>query len=446
MGNKQLNGVEEVIGYLGGKGNIGSVASCMTRCRVEVKNVEKVDQKALAEIKDAIQVQIVDSQVQIILGPGKATKLAQSIADELVIVCELAESSSLKDDIKARNQTPFKMMLKKIASVFVPILPAIIACGLIMGFNNVISRLIPAYAETSLYGIVSAMGSAAFTYLPVFVGVSAARVFGGSMFLGGTMAALLQMSSLANVSIFGITLSPGRGGIIAVLLVVAFSCFVEKKLRAVVPDAISIFAVPMLTVIISGFISLLILQPIGGIISEALRSAVMIAVGKGGAVSGFVMAAGWLPLVMTGLHQSITPLHAELIQSLGYTPLLAIFGMVGCGQIGAVLYVYRTTKNERLKKVILSGIPVQIMGVGEPLIYGCTLPLVKPFITACISAGIGGALAAHFQIHSMGMGLSGIPLVMMLDKPILYIGIWCLVIVISYFLTMIVGYDDRIEE
>ena len=150
MGNKQLNGVEEVIGYLGGKGNIGSVASCMTRCRVEVKNVEKVDQKALAEIKDAIQVQIVDSQVQIILGPGKATKLAQSIADELVIVCELAESSSLKDDIKARNQTPFKMMLKKIASVFVPILPAIIACGLIMGFNNVISRLIPAYAETSL--------------------------------------------------------------------------------------------------------------------------------------------------------------------------------------------------------------------------------------------------------------------------------------------------------
>lgn len=438
--------INEVIKHLGNKENISGVASCMTRCRVEVKNLEKVDQSALAALKDAIKVQIVGSQVQIIMGPGKSTKLAQAIADNLGIVCELVENDSLKDDIKAINQTPFKLLLKKLASVFVPILPAIIACGLIMGFNNVASRIFTDYANTPVCGILSAMGNSAFTYLPIFVGVSAARVFGGSMFLGGTMAALLQMSSLSSVTIFGIALSPARGGIVGVLLVVAFSCYVEKQIRKVIPDAISIFAVPMLTVLISGFISLLILQPIGGIISDALKNAVLLAVDKGGIFSGFVMATGWLPLVTTGLHQGITPLHAELIQQLGYTPLLAIFGMVGAGQIGAVLYVYRTTKNERLKKVILSGIPVQLMGVGEPLIYGCTLPLVKPFITACVSAGVGGALAAYFQIHSMGMGLSGLPLAMLLDKPLVYLAIWALVIVISYVLTMLVGYDDRIEE
>lgn len=438
--------IKEAVELLGKKENIVGVASCMTRCRVEVKDPAKVDQTELSKFKDVIKVQIVGSQVQIVLGPGKATKMAQGIADDLGIVCEMVESSNLKDDIKAGNQTPFKLMLKKIASVFVPILPAIIACGLIMGFNNVGSRVFQEYAQTPVCGILSAMGSAAFSYLPIFVGISAARVFGGSMFLGGTMAALLQMSSLANITIFGITLSPGRGGVIAVLIVVAFSCYVEKKLIKVVPDAISIFAVPMLTVMISGFISLIILQPVGGIISDALRKAVLLAVDRGGIFSGFLMAAGWLPLVMTGLHQSITPLHAELIQQMGYTPLLAIFGMVGAGQIGAVLYVFKTTKNERLKKVILSGIPVQLMGVGEPLIYGCTLPLVKPFITACIAAGVGGALAATFQIHSMGMGLSGLPLAMMLDKPLMYLAIWALVIVISFFLTMLVGYEDRIEE
>lgn len=444
--SKNAYDIKAVIELLGGKENIVAVASCMTRCRVEVRDLEKADQTALSSIKDAIQVQVTGSQIQIIMGPGKSERLARGIADDLGIVCEMVENDSLKDDIAAKNQTPFKLFLKKLASVFVPILPAIIACGLIMGFNNVASRLFPTYSATPVCGILSAMGNAAFTYLPIFVGISAARVFGGSMFIGGTMAALLQISSLANITIFGITLSPGRGGIIGVLLVVAFSCWVEKKIRKVTPDAISIFAVPMLTVLISGFISLLIIQPIGGIISDALTNAVMLAVDKGGMVSGFLLAAGWLPLVTTGLHQGITPLHAELIATLGYTPLLAIFGMVGGGQIGAVLYVYRTTKNERLKKVILSGIPVQLMGVGEPLIYGCTLPLVKPFITACISAGIGGALAAHFEIHSMGMGLSGLPLAMLLDKPFLYIAIWTLVIVISYFLTMLVGYDDRIEE
>jgi PTS system sucrose-specific IIC component len=444
--SKNTFDVENIVTLLGGKDNIKSVSSCMTRCRVDVKNVESVNQKELSKITNAISLVIVESQVQIVLGPGKCTRLAESLADYLGVTLSIVQDDDLKESISMRNQTPFKLLLKKISSVFIPILPAIIACGLIMGFNNVALKALPGYSGTPVSGVISSMANAAFSYLPIFVGISAAKVFGGSPFLGGTIAALLQIGSLANITLFGITMSPGRGGIIAVLIAVAFSTYIEKKLRKIIPDSISIFAVPLLTLFIAGFIALLVIQPIGGMISDLLKSAVMLAVNQGSIVSGFLMAAGWLPLVMTGLHQSIIPIHAELIQQFGYTPLLAIFGMVGAGQIGAVLYVLRTTKSARLKKVILSGIPVQIMGIGEPLIYGCTLPLVKPFITACLSAGVGGALAAFFHINSMGMGLSGIPLAMMLDQPLLYIAIWSLVIVISYFLTMAVGYDDFIDE
>jgi PTS system sucrose-specific IIC component len=442
--NKEL--ALQLTKLLGAKENVLRVTSCMTRCRVDVSDVDKVEVDEIKKIEEVQGIVIESNQVQVVLGPGKCTKVAREVAEVLNISCDMMDSSQLKNGIKSKNATPFKLFLKKISSIFIPILPAIIACGLIMGINNVIIKLYPSFGATPIGGILSAMGSSAFTYLPILVGVCAATVFGGSMMIGGTMAALLQMSSLAKITLFGITLSPGRGGIIAVLLVVAFSSFVEKKVRNVVPDSISIFATPLLTVLISGFVSLILLQPIGGIISDSLTNGVKLALNRGGIIAGFIMAVGWLPLVMTGLHQSITPLHAELIQTIGNTPLLPVFAMVGPGQIGAVLYVYTKTKNKRLKKVILSGIPVQLMGIGEPLIYGVTLPLMKPFIAACLSAGVGGAFCVALGLNSIGMGLSGLPLAMMLNKPLIYIGIMIIVAITSFFLTKIIGFEDIIEE
>lgn len=436
----------KIANLIGGKENVLGITSCMTRCRMEVKDLSKADIDSIKKVEGVQDVRVASNQVQVILGPGKATKVAHEIADILGIAYDMMDASDLKSDIKAKNQTPFKMFLKKISSIFIPILPAIIACGLTMGINNIIVKLYPTFGKTPVGGIISAIASSAFTYLPIFVGISAARVFGGSMMIGGTMAALLQMSSLANVTLFGVTLSPGRGGIIAVLLVVAFSSFVEKKVRNIVPDFINIFATPLLTVFISGFISLLLIQPIGGIISDALTNGVQFALERGGIVAGYIMGVGWLPLVMTGLHQSITPLHAELIETIGNTPLLPIFAMVGPGQIGAVLYVYMKTKNQRLKKVILSGIPVQIMGIGEPLIYGVTLPLLKPFIAACLSAGVGGSICVALGLNSTGMGISGLPLAMMLNKPLIYIGIMIIVMIISFFLTKLMGFEDLVDE
>lgn len=444
MTNREI--AVQIAELVGGKENVVGVTSCVSRCRVEVVDLDKVDLPALKKLEGSQGVVVAERQVQVVFGPGKCLKVAQEVASVLGISYDMMEAKDLKGDISVKNQTPFKLMLKKCASIFVPILPAIIACGLLAGVNNILQNFVPGYADTAFSQLLMVIHQSAFTYLPIFVGVSAAKVFGGSMFVGGTVAAILQMASLTGMSVFSIEMQAGRGGVIAVLAVVAFASWVEKRVRKFVPDIIDIFATPVLTVFISGFVGLIVIQPLGGLLSDAIASAVNVGIEKGGFFFGFVMSAVWLPLVTTGLHHGITPIKAELQNTIGNVPIQVMCAFVGPGQVGAVLAVYLKTRNKRLKQVILSGIPVQLLGIGEPLIYGVTLPLVKPFVCACLCAGVGGGLAAVLGLTSFGYGLSGLLLTLTLNKPLLYLTIYALVIVLSFVVTYIVGFDEVIEE
>lgn len=444
MTNKEM--AARIAELIGGKPNVVGVTSCATRCRIEVSDVEKADVAKLKEMDGAQSVIVSENQIQIVLGPGKCLKVAQEVASLLGITYDMMEAKELKRDMSAKNQTPFKLLLKKCASIFIPILPAIIACGLLAGVNNILKNFVPGYSDTAFSRLLTVCHQAAFTYLPIFAGVSAAKVFGGSMFVGGTVAAILQMGSLTGMSVFGIEMQAGRGGIIAVLAVVAFAAWVEKRVRRFIPDIIDIFATPVLTVFIAGFVGLLVIQPVGGILSDLIVNAINLGIDKGGFLFGFIMSAVWLPLVATGLHHGVTPIKAELLNTLGHVPIQVMCAFVGPGQVGAVLAIYLKTKNKRLKRVIASGIPVQLLGIGEPLIYGVTLPLVKPFICACLCAGVGGGLAAMLDLTSFGYGLSGLLITLTLNKPLLYLGIYVLVIVLSFIVTSIVGFDEIISE
>lgn len=444
MTNKEL--AELIIKHVGGKDNVLSVTSCITRCRVEVKDVDKVDTEAIKASEDVMGLVIEGNQIQVIIGPGKNKKVAQEVAKALGISTELVDAKEFKSQINAKNQTPFKALLKKCASVFIPILPAIIACGLINGLNNTFANLIPAYGDTTIRLILAAMGSTVFSYLPIFVGISAARVFGGSMFVGGVLAGIFQSTALNGLSLFGVEMQAGRGGIIAVLLVVAFGSWVEKQLRKVVPDIIDIFATPILTILIAGFLGLILIQPVGGWLSDLIVSAIYFGLEKGGFIFGFLMSSLWLPLVATGLHNGVTPIKAELMTTIGHVPIQVMCAFVGAGQIGVVAAIYLKTKNKRLKKVIVSGTPVQLLGIGEPLIYGVTLPLLKPFIYACLSAGVGGGLSAVLGLTSYGYGLSGLLITLNLNKPLIYLMVFALVIVIAFVVTWVLGFDDLIQD
>ena len=169
-------------------------------------------------------------------------------------------------------------------------------------------------------------------------------------------------------------------------------------------------------------------------------------VSRKGAVTGFILGGTFLPMVMLGIHQTLTPIHAELLSRYGVTILLPVLAMAGAGQVGASFAVYCKTKNHFLKKTIASALPVGIMGVGEPLIYGVTLPLGKPFIGACIGGACGGAVQAQFMVGAATLGISGLPLAAATDQiPVYLLGLITAYIG-GFIATWLIGFDDPPEE
>ena len=304
----------------------------------------------------------------------------------------------------------------------------------------------PTLAAGPLFQMLAIAGNAAFFGLNIFVGINAAKEFGGSPMLGGVMAAVLSHPGLAQITLFGDNLVPGRGGIIAVLLVVFFSSWLEKKLHRIVPDMVDLFVTPLAVVVISTFMALFICQPLGGYLSEAIGYAATKSIGSGGALTGFILGGTFLPMVMVGIHQGLTPIHAELLSRYGVTILLPILAMAGGGQVGASLAVYLKTKNKGLKKTIASALPVGLMGIGEPLIYGVTLPLGRPFIGACIGGAVGGAVQAAYMVGAATIGISGLPLAAGTDNIPMYLLGLLAAYAAGFIATYLLGFDDPKED
>lgn len=467
---------KKIFDITGPEENILHAANCMTRLRLQLAQAAPETAAQLKALEGVIGVNQTDTELQVILGPGAAEQTAvafqqllqaaraqaqaqgkekaqpapsgqnsQNQENDIRQKYSIGDGKKLHADIKAKNATPFKLLLKKISGIFIPLIPGFIACGLITGLLNLLLKSEPALANMAWIKMLAIMGNAIFYGMNLFVGFNAAKEFGGSPILGGILAAVITHPALKDIMLGSEQLQPGRGGIIAVLLVTAFGAWLELRLRKIIPTMLDLLLTPLLTILIAGFAALFILQPIGGMIATAIGDGVTIAIHEGGAMTGFILGGLWLPIVMLGIHQAMTPIHVQLIQEYGVTLLLPILAMAGCGQIGACLAVYFKTKNKFLKKTILSALPVGIMGIGEPLIYGVTLPLGRPFITACIGGAFGGAVQAAFSIGSSAIGISGLPLTTVTSQPLIYL----LGILTSYIagfaLTWLAGFDEPEE-
>ncbi|MDR0734603.1 MAG: PTS transporter subunit EIIC [Elusimicrobiota bacterium] len=442
--NKYTLIAEAVLPLVGGTDNLLEIASCMTRLRLNVKDKEKVNFDAIKKIDGVSGVVFTSGQAQLILGQGVAAK-TEEVFRQISGFNNAAPLSGedLKASIKKKNETPFKLLLKKVANIFIPLIPAFIGCGLILAVNNILNKYCPGWAATDYSALLGVFGGAITFGLNIFVGVNAAKEFGGAPMLGGVLAVILTNPALANIQLLGHNLVPARGGVIAVIMVVALAAWLERKIRSKMPDMLDLFLTPFLVVFITGFAAILVLQPFGGWIADMIVKGTNIAITKGGAFSGFLLACGFLPLVMTGLHQGLAPIHAQLIAEFGYTVLFPILSMAGAGQVGAALYVLLKTKNARLKKTTISALPVGILGVGEPLIFGVTLPLGKPFLAACIGGGFGGAVIAFYHVGAYVMGgISGLPLAPLTTNAWPYLAGILVSYVGGFIAAMIIGFED----
>ncbi|UJD91745.1 PTS sugar transporter subunit IIC [Rahnella aquatilis] len=447
----------KILQGVGGEGNISKLENCMTRVRVEVYDDNRLDLVSLKTLEGIKGYLKQGDQHQFIVGPGAAAKVVDEM--RLLLSPTGTANSSGENDIarnkasaKAKYSAPMSGALRKLADVFIPLIPAFIASGLIMGIINLLKR--PDIAGSialdypNVLGLLAIFGGAVFAIMNILVGVNAARVFGGSQAMGGVMAGILSSPALAQITLFGETLQPGRGGVIAVLLVVALMCWLEKRLRQWLPESVELILNPLMTTLITATLAIVILQPVGGYISDGIAQGVNIAIDKGGLLVGAILAGTFLPLVLSGLHQGLVPIHVELIQAHGSNPLLPILAMAGVGQVGAAIAVYIKTRNTRLKKVIKGALPVGILGIGEPLIFGVTLPLGRPFIGACLGGAVGGALICYWKVATViTFGISGLPLALTIisGKVMLYLTGLVITVLAGFIFTWLMGFNDPEE-
>lgn len=444
MSNEQL--AREIVDGVGGKNNLTFLENCMTRVRIDVRNPEAVDVERLKMLDGIMGVVCENDNIQLVVGTGKCVKIVKAIEDLTGFKQGLsAEAAERKRANDAKNETPVKLLLKNIAQVFVPIIPAFVSCGLLLAIYEFCGVFVPELQASAFGHILNAVASSVFTILPIIVGYNAAKQFGGTAIIGAVLASILNAEAITGISLFGIEFAAGRGGIIAVLVAAALGAQFEKQLRKVVPDFLDLFLTPLVTVFVMTFASLLIFQPIAGFVSTAVGDFVSYIIYNAPALAGLATLV-YLPLVMTGMHHGLIAVNAQLIADFGVTYLLPVTCMAGAGQVGAALYVYLKTKNKSLKKICRNALPVGVLGIGEPLMWGATIPLGKPFIASCIGGAVGGSAMAMMHVAALIPELSGIQLSLITTSPIKYLIGLAISYAAGFVVCMILGFDDPAEE
>lgn len=420
--NKDKQHARDIIEAIGGSENILTLSHCMTRLRFDLKDPTKVNKTQLTHIPAVLGV-VNDAELQVIVGPGAVNTLTEHIN-----LLRQKNNHGTRDDDglftydKKQHTSKLHRILKMISNIFIPLIPAFVGAGLIGGIAAVLNNMLVAGTISGdwikqLVVVFNVIKDGIFAYLAIYTGINAAKVFGSTPGLGGVIGGTTLLTGLNDkitiTNLFtGEPLKPGQGGIIGVIFAVWLLSLLEKRVRKIIPKSVDIILTPTISLLFIGLTTIFLIMPLAGYVSDALVTVVNGVIQIGGPISGFIIGASFLPLVMLGLHHVFTPVHIEMIQQTGVTYLLPIAAMAGAGQVGAAFALwFKCKRNDALRNRLKGALPVGILGIGEPLIYGVTLPLGRPFITACIGGGIGGAVIAGIgHIGAIAIGPSGVSL------------------------------------
>ncbi|SHJ68935.1 PTS transporter subunit EIIC [Tepidibacter formicigenes] len=428
----------EIIKNIGGSENISSIEHCATRLRVTLIDDEKADIKSLKKIEGIFSVRFRIGQLHMIIGTGLVNKVHKELND----IVKKNETKNNKQNIKKTKNINY--IMNKFANIFIPLIPALVGGGMLMGINYIFQRFGLISNDNYISKLLSIFSSSAFVFLNILVGFTSAKEFGGTPILGAAMAGVLIHPRLEEINI-----NKGSGGIIAVLLVIYFMSFVEKKLRKVIPEVLDLILTPLITILITGFATMYILYPIGEFLTNIFLEILNLSLEKGGAMTGFFLGGVYSTIVTTGLHQGLNAFYLEILARTGENPMLPIFAMGDTAQAGAGFAVYLYAKNKSLKKIAANSIPVCLLGITEPIMFGVNLLLVRPFIGAAIGGAIGGGFIAFFKVPSVSLGLSTIPIISIIKQGyvVKYIVGFIIAFLGAFIATTILGFDEsKIED
>lgn len=433
MTNEELS--RKILELVGGRSNVVSATNCMTRLRIHVKDDSAIQNEALKGLEDVLGIVHDQSKyVEVVVGPGKCRKCSDVFKDMgIPVSAETGVSNDWqanKAAIKSgQKQSKLKSLLKTFGEIFAPLIPGVIAAGLCAGIATLMAQAIPNYAESPvlvvIYNLLSCINAAFMSYLTAWAGYRAAEKFGGTPILGGMLGMITTLANINTISgavglyndaqPLNAILRAGRGGVLAAVIGVWIMCKIERAIRSKMPDALDTVFTPLLTLIVTLIPYIFIVMPFTGLISTGLCKIVeLVAMSSNPVVrmiAGYLGAALFLPMVAMGMHHGLVALYTVQLEAFGYVTLYPALAMAGAGQVGAAIALAIKAKrvgNHRLRQVIGGALPAGVLGVGEPLIYGVTLPMGKPFITAGLGAGFGGAFVMLMQVAATTWGPSGL--------------------------------------
>lgn len=460
---------KQIVEAIGGIENINAATHCVTRLRFALDNEDIVDKDKLEKIDVVKGTFSANGQFQIVIGQGTVDKVYKALVHETGI------KEATKEEVKAaggQKLNPLQRGIKVLADIFIPILPAIVMAGLLLGLNNIlvnpiftdqpIIEMYPSWAGVA--DMINVIANTAFTYLPALIGWSAVKRFGGNPLLGIVLGLILVHPSLMPASDYAVAAAKGeaptwnlfgfevnmmgyQGQVLPVLVASWVLASIERWLRKRVIDSLQLLVVAPVALLVTGFLAFIVIGPVTFTIGNWITNGLIAIFEAVPLIGGLIYGLFYAPLVITGMHHTFLAVDLQLIGSTGSTFLWPIVALSNIAQGSAVFAMFLATKNEKLKGLAgTSGISAWL-GVTEPAMFGVNLQYRYPFIAAIIGAAIAGALITVSNVQASSIGVGGIPGFLSISNSIgaFFIGM-LIVIVVPFIITFIIAKRKQLEN
>ena len=455
---------KEILEKVGGNKNIVSAAHCATRLRLVIADNSKTDKGAIENIEGVKGVFEASGQLQIILGTGTVNK----VFDQFISLAGITASSKAEaKEAAAQKQNIFMRAIKLLGDIFVPIIPAIVASGFLMGIMNSLDFMInngfiSMDTSSSIYMFANLFSNTAYTFLQILIAFSAAKAFGANPYLGAVIGMIMINPALQNAytvategvqqtqsvffGLYDIDMVGYQGHVIPVVIAVWVLSVIEKKLHKIVPEVLDLFVTPLVSVFVTGYLTLSIIGPIFVWAENAVLGGIQWLLTLPLGIGSLIMGGLYAPTVVTGIHQMYTAIDIGQIAQYGYTYWLPLASAANVAQGAAALAVALKSRDKKIKSLALPSSLSAFMGITEPAIFGVNLRFFKPFIAGCIGGGCGALYASLVHLGAKGTGVTGIfGVLLCLERPVQYIIEMAISVCVAFIISFVI-YKDKKEE
>ena len=455
---------QEILDKVGGSKNIASAAHCATRLRLVIADNSKADKTALENMEGVKGVFEASGQLQIILGTGTVNK----VFDEFISIAGITASSKAEaKEAAAQKQNVFMRAIKLLGDIFVPIIPAIVASGFLMGIMNSLDFMINngfinMDTSSSIYVFANLFSNTAYTFLQILIAFSAAKAFGANPYLGAVIGMIMINPSLQNAytvategvqqtqsvffGLYDIDMVGYQGHVIPVVIAVWLLSVIEKKLHKIVPEVLDLFVTPLVSVFVTGYLTLSIIGPVFVWAENAILGGIQWLLTLPLGLGSLVMGALYAPTVVTGIHQMYTAIDIGQIAQYGVTYWLPLASAANIAQGAAALAVAVKSKDKKIKSLALPSSLSAFMGITEPAIFGVNLRFFKPFIAGCIGGGCGALYASIVHLGAKGTGVTGIfGILLCLEQPVQYLIEMIIAVGVAFVISFLLYKDQKPE-